>query len=70
MLEEAFFYNGMVARAGQIHTWAELQAEQQELREAASKMQFPDLLEEVNKRLTDAALRARVVVSAAGAELP
>jgi hypothetical protein len=52
MLEEAFFYNGMVARAGQIHTWAELQAEQQELREAASKMQFPDLLEEVNKRLT------------------
>jgi hypothetical protein len=52
MLEEAFFYNGMVARAYQIHIWAELQAEQQELREAASKMQFPELLDAVNKRLT------------------
>jgi len=52
MLEEAFFYNGMVAHADQIHTWAELQAEQQELREAASKMQFPELLDAVNKRLT------------------
>src|SRR5262245_49908125 len=41
----------MVARADQIHTEAELEAVQQELREAASKMQFPELLDEVNKRL-------------------
>jgi hypothetical protein len=31
-LEEAYLYNGMVARAGGIRTWAELQAIQQELR--------------------------------------
>jgi hypothetical protein len=52
MLEEAYFYNGIVARAGQLHAWAELQAAQQELREAATNKNFPQLLEEINKELT------------------
>jgi hypothetical protein len=51
MLEEAYFYNGIVARAGQLRAWAELQAAQQELREAATNKKFPQLLEEVNKGL-------------------
>jgi hypothetical protein len=51
-LEEAYFYNGMMARAGQLRTRAELQAAEQELREAATNKKFPQLLEEVNKRLT------------------
>ena len=50
-LEEAYLYNGMVARAGELR-WGELQAVQQELREAAGKMQFPQLLDEVSKALT------------------
>jgi hypothetical protein len=52
MLEEAFFYNGMVARAGELHTWAELQAAEQELRKEANEMWFSDLFAAVNKRLT------------------
>jgi hypothetical protein len=52
MLEEAYFYNGIVARAGQLRAWAELQAAQQELREAATNKNFPQLLEEINKELT------------------
>jgi len=52
MLEEAYFYNGMVASAGKLRTWGQLQTVQQELREAAGKMQFPQLLDEVSKALT------------------
>src|SRR5262245_658631 len=52
MLEEAFFYNGMVARAGELRTWAELQAAEQELRKEANEMWFSDLLAAVNKRRT------------------
>jgi hypothetical protein len=50
-LEEAYFYNGMVARAGGLRTRAEVEAAQQELREAAGPMQFPQLLDEVSKTL-------------------
>jgi hypothetical protein len=52
MLEEAYFYNGIVERADELRTWAELQAAEQELREVATKMKFTQLLDEVNKRLT------------------
>jgi hypothetical protein len=52
MLEEAFFYNGIVARAGGMRTWGEIQAAETELRKAANDMLFPELLDEVNKRLT------------------
>jgi hypothetical protein len=51
MLEEAYFYNGMVARAGGLRTSAELHAAEQELRADASNMKFPQLLDEINKRL-------------------
>lgn len=52
MLEEAYFYNGMVARAGGLRTWAGVQAAEQKLRQAASNKRFPQLLDEVKKRLT------------------
>jgi hypothetical protein len=52
MLEEAYLYNGMVARAGGLRTLAELQAAEQELRAAATNKKFPQLLDEVKKRLT------------------
>ena len=52
MLEEALFYNGIVARAGDLTTWAELQAAEQELREEARDMWFPQLIANVNKGLT------------------
>jgi hypothetical protein len=52
MLEEAYFYNGMVARAGGLRTFAELQAAEQELRAAATNKKFPQLLDHVKKRLT------------------
>jgi hypothetical protein len=51
-LEEAYFYNGMVARAGGLRTRGELQAVEQELRKVAGNMQFPQLLDEVSKALT------------------
>jgi hypothetical protein len=35
MLEEAYFYNGMVARAGELRTWGQLQAAEKQLREVA-----------------------------------
>jgi hypothetical protein len=47
MLEEAYLYNGMVARAGGLRTLAELQAAEQELRAAATNKRFPQLLDEV-----------------------
>jgi hypothetical protein len=49
-LEEAYVYNGMVARAGGLRAGVELQAVQQELRKAAGL--FPQLLDEVSKALT------------------
>jgi hypothetical protein len=52
MLEEAYFYNGMVARTGGLRTWAGVQAAEQKLRQAASNKRFPQLLDEVKKRLT------------------
>src|SRR5262245_21432163 len=52
MLEEAYFYIGMVARAGGLRTLGELQAAEQELRGAAANKKFPQLLNEVSKALT------------------
>jgi hypothetical protein len=51
-LEEAYVYNGMVARAGGLRTRAEVEAAGQGLREAAGPMQFRRLLDEVSKALT------------------
>jgi hypothetical protein len=51
-LEEAFFYNGIVAQAGALTTLASMQAAEKELRKAATNMQSPALLSAVNKGLT------------------
>jgi hypothetical protein len=51
MLEEAFFYNGIVELADELRTGGKLQAAEQELRKAAAEYHFPRLLVEVNKRL-------------------
>jgi hypothetical protein len=63
MLEEAYFYNGMVARAERLRTLAELQHAEQELRAVASNMKFPQLLDEINKRLTSSLHYQRELLS-------